>query len=216
MKLRTTAAVLLGLVVLGVGARARAQSLGEIAKKAAADKAAKAKAGTATPTKTITLQGAPAAPAAPPAPAAPVTPADHAKLQDALAALRAVQSVLDGGANAADFKRYYLEAKVKVDALPDLPDAAPLRAIEVLYADAITLATAAQVKAMSGAAVRSFKTGYATDYGFLEMFGRIPDRGFGVGPAMRADEVERYTIDVRFAGQLLLHRAAAKLGAIKP
>lgn len=207
MKVRTVVIAVV-LLVVGVGTRARAQALGDVAKQAAADRAAKAKAGTATPAKTITLHGAPAPP---PAPAAPVTPAARATLQDALTALRAVQSVLDGGATAAEFKRYYLDAKVKVDALPPIPDAAPLRAIEVLYADAITLATAAQARAMSGPAVRSFKTGYTGDVDFVRTFGAIPDQGFdALDP-----RVDYHVIGARFAGQLLLRRAGQKLHAIK-
>jgi hypothetical protein len=49
--------------------------------------------------------------------------------QAAQASLHAVQSVLAGGANASEFKKYYLDAKVKVDTLPQIPENTPIRAV---------------------------------------------------------------------------------------
>jgi hypothetical protein len=204
MKLRTTVVAL--VLFVGADTLVRTQSLGDIAKKAAADKVAKAKAG-APPPKTITLQGSPAAPAK------PVTLDADAKTQDALAALRAVKSVLDGGANAAEFKRYYLEAKVKVDALADTRGAALLRAIANLYADAVTMSIAVQVSELSGSDVVALKTQYAADYEVLEFLGRIPDRG--IGAAMTKTEREIGLMNARATKQMFLNRAAEKLSAIK-
>jgi hypothetical protein len=59
---------------------------------------------------------------------------------EAIASLRAVKSALDGGANIETFRKYEIESRVKVDALPDTPGNQPLRDIAALYADALSFA----------------------------------------------------------------------------
>lgn len=58
-----------------------------------------------------------------------------APFRDALAALRAVDSVILTG-SYLDFKKYFLEAKVKVDSLPSSARASKLHGVIDLYADA--------------------------------------------------------------------------------
>jgi hypothetical protein len=205
-------AVVASVLLVSVVAGASAQSLGEIARKAAAAKAAKEQNGNTQPPKVVvTNKDLPPEP-----PAKPTEPVGaDAKTQDALAALRAVQSVLEGGANATEFKRYYLEAKVKVDALPPAAANAPLGAISDLYADAVTLSIATQVREMSGSEVKAFKARYSTDYEFLSFFKDIPDEGVGVRTLMTSTELERSVITLHAAEQILLIRAEEKLRAIK-
>jgi hypothetical protein len=208
------ALVLSSILLVSTAAGAQAQSLGDVAKKAAADKAAKAKAGRTEPaTKTITNKDLrPDSGDLASKSTEPVTVGGDVKTQDALAALRAVESVLAGGANSSEFKRYYLEAKVKVDALPSTPDAAPLRAISNLYADAVTFSIAAQIERMSGSEVVALKARYATDYDVLGYLKKIPNDG--IGPEMTRTERVVSTNAARAASQVLLILATEKLRAI--
>ncbi len=80
---------------------------------------------------------------------------------EALAALRAVASVISGGATTPEFRKYYLEAKTKVDALPPTPEHDRLRHIAQLYQDAARLLTAGQTKTLSAEDVSYFKAHYA-------------------------------------------------------
>jgi hypothetical protein len=61
-----------------------------------------------------------------------------APVLDALAALRAVRSVSSAG-SILDFKQYYLQAKVKVDGLPESKEAALLKPVLEAYDDANSL-----------------------------------------------------------------------------
>jgi hypothetical protein len=60
------------------------------------------------------------------------------KRDEAIASLRAVKSALGAGANLEEFKKYEIESRVKVDALPDAPDNREAKAISDLFADAVT------------------------------------------------------------------------------
>jgi hypothetical protein len=94
----------------------------------------------------------------------------------ALEALRAVKSALDGGANIEEFKKYHLEAKVKVDALADNPENAGIRRVGTIYTDAASLLTASLSGSLSAAEVSYLKTAYK-GHGFTSL-GELPDEGF--------------------------------------
>jgi hypothetical protein len=84
--------------------------------------------------------------------------------EDAIASVRAVQSALGTGANLEEFKRYQIESRIKVDALPSIPENAPIKEISDLFADAVRFrivqATGGRIEAREIAAA---KTRYADD-----------------------------------------------------
>lgn len=81
---------------------------------------------------------------------------------EAITALRSVDSVISGGASIDQFRTQQLQAKIKVDALPSSASNAPLRAISKLYVDATTMFVAYQTKSMSADTVQYFKSTYAS------------------------------------------------------
>jgi hypothetical protein len=58
--------------------------------------------------------------------------------EDAITSLRAVGSALSTGANLEEFKKYQIESRIKVDALPNIPENHDIRAISDLYREAVT------------------------------------------------------------------------------
>jgi hypothetical protein len=58
--------------------------------------------------------------------------------EDAIASLRAVKSALSTGANIEDFKKYQIESRIKIDALPNAPENGNIRGISDLYREAIS------------------------------------------------------------------------------
>lgn len=149
-------------------------------------------------------------------PPTPVSPAGHTdpNRQAALAALRAVQSVLAGGANTAEFKTYYLQARVKVDALPASPENAGIKEVNAIYADVVTLSIAVQVQAIEPQEVKDLQLRYADnpDFSVRDVLYRLPEWGFG-----RASD--RFSQDLalkllREGIQTLLHLAEVKLASV--
>jgi hypothetical protein len=62
---------------------------------------------------------------------------DAQQREQAVASLRAVASALDTGANLEEFKRYQIESRIKIDALPNTADNRPTRDVSDLFADAV-------------------------------------------------------------------------------
>jgi hypothetical protein len=149
--------------------------------------------------------------------------------QDALAALHAVDSAISGGANTAEFKKYQLDAKIKVDALPATPENAPIRQVSGLYVDASRLLLAWQTETMSAADVHYFKTTYPEPPGKAPIRD-LPDQGFDKSVPERTNEsAQAYQVMVlekerdrklgaiaaQFGAKELLDEAAKQLAAIK-
>ncbi len=65
-------------------------------------------------------------------------PKQDSRRDEAIESLRAVRSALDGGANLEQFRKYNIEARIKVDALPDDPTYLNIRSISDVYTDALT------------------------------------------------------------------------------
>jgi outer membrane murein-binding lipoprotein Lpp len=139
-----------------------------------------------------------------------------AQRQDALTSLRAVQSVLSGGGSRTDFRKYQLEAKVKVDALPDTPENAPMREVSRIFTDASSLLTAGTAQSMSASDVGYFKKQYSNDLrlggDLAKIFGDIPATGFD-----RDDSIASKVAAIRAnqLGQLLLIAAEETLKRVK-
>jgi hypothetical protein len=97
---------------------------------------------------------------------------------DTFAALKAVESAVNAGANIETFKQYLIAAAIKVDALPWGPDSAPLKTIAQTYADAGRLFTASLTKTMS----RDEVDYYQTNYSFSAVLRNLPFWGFDNEP----------------------------------
>jgi hypothetical protein len=136
--------------------------------------------------------------------------------QEALASLRAVPDFLGGGAVTSEFKTYYLAAKGKIDALPEIPENAPLRDVIRIYADAASLYVAGQLGQLSAAEALSFREKYSSDSTtpFARVFQLVPRDGFGPTIGTKYDTA-RGTIGANAGAQLLLVLAAKKLQAIQ-
>lgn len=153
-----------------------------------------------------------ATPRSPAAPASAAIRNDPAR-QAAIAALRAVESVLTGGANIGEFKKYYLEAKVKVDALPRIPENLPIVEVGGIFADASTLFTDALVHEISAAEVLRLQQKYADDSNLMNFFARLP--ASGLGPISTHLDQEIATNWMRASAQALLGYAALKLSTMQ-
>lgn len=57
--------------------------------------------------------------------------------KEALASLRAVRSALNGGANVEMFRKYQIESRIKIDALPETSEQSDLREVSELFGDAL-------------------------------------------------------------------------------
>lgn len=221
----TVQIVCLGLSVIFAAPVARAQSLGEIAKrtqeqrdKAKQDASKNGDAEKAAPSRTYTnadLPGA-GAPAPPPVPEDPAADAaETPKRQDAVTALRAVRSALDGGANLEEFRKYYLDARVKIDALRNATVNRPIKEVSTLYADALSLKVASITREMSGSNARYFRSQYETEPHFLELFREVPESGFTSMSAMTSFAIKKAAISADAASQVLLLVASEHLKSIK-
>jgi hypothetical protein len=93
-----------------------------------------------------------------------VSATTRAARTDALAALKAVESAVNAGANIETFKQYQIAAAVKVDALPWGPETAPLKVVAQTYAEVGSLFTAWLTKTMSSREVYYFQTKYPFSY----------------------------------------------------
>ena len=86
------------------------------------------------------------------------------KRDDAIASLHAVRSALSTGANFEEFKKYQIESRIKLDALPRIPANQDVRTISDLFADAIDFRiiqiTGGEVE---GSTLDSYKARYIDD-----------------------------------------------------
>lgn len=193
----------------------QAQSLAEVA---AAEAARRGEAAAAKKVYTNKDLPAPAPVLNAPAPALPTSAelANPAR-REAIASLRAVQSVIAGGANVTEFKKYYLDAKVKTDALESTPANAPIKDVSAIYADAVTLSMAAVVQSLSADEARSMRQKYDAEpnFPFESVFSTVPSGGFTRESVMTTNDLQRAAIGARYGGQMLLGLAAKKLSALK-
>lgn len=87
--------------------------------------------------------------------------------EDAIASLRALRSALDGGANFDMFRKYQIESRVKVDALPGTDENSDIREVSDLYRDALTFSIARMTGSIDQLALDAalFKYGNDKDLG---------------------------------------------------
>lgn len=82
------------------------------------------------------------------------------KREEALASLRAVKSALDTGANLQEFKKYQIESRIKVDALPTTEENAAIHDVSDLYRDAVVFGVARVIGGISGSELAAMKKKY--------------------------------------------------------
>jgi len=138
------------------------------------------------------------------------TPIVDTKRQEALAALRAVQSSVAAGANVQEFKKYQLESRVKVDALPETPENTPLREVAELYRDATSLLIDWQLGEMKEDEAAYFRSKYGNDSAFMQLFSFIPKEGFDSDSMLK----HTYELSAKYSGSYLIDLAKNKLDAI--
>jgi hypothetical protein len=80
---------------------------------------------------------------------------------DAIASLRAVRSALSAGANLDDFRKYQIESRIKVDALPSIPKNGAIREISDIFTDALAFSVARVTGEISAVEIQQAKTRYA-------------------------------------------------------
>ncbi len=100
---------------------------------------------------------------------------------EAIASLRAIQSALDAGADIGDFKRFVIDAAVKVDRLPDTAKNRPVKDILDLYKQAVRFNAIALSGMISDGALAAAK----------EMYARA-----NKGSSAVAEELDRMTADI--------------------
>jgi len=64
--------------------------------------------------------------------------AGDSQRNEAIASLKAIHSALKAGANMQEFKKYQIESRIKIDALPDTPNNKIAKDISDIYRDATT------------------------------------------------------------------------------
>lgn len=199
------------IVIVTVAIPAGAQSLVDVAKKETDRRATISQPGKVITNSDLHPTDAPIPTSA--SETATAMPVTNAQGQDALTALRAVKSVLDGGANISEFKKYYLEAKIKVDALPTTADNAVLREISDLYRDADSLSIGARLRSLTSLDIRALKIKYAGDPHFMQFFSNVREDGFG--PMATTNTRQIMAIHAETSAQVLMHEAGEKLKSLK-
>jgi small-conductance mechanosensitive channel len=82
---------------------------------------------------------------------------------EAIASLRAVQSALNAGANFQEFKKYYIESKIKIDVLPNLPENNLIREISDIYKDAVSFGIIRSTGIISDSELKTARLKYDGD-----------------------------------------------------
>ena len=90
-------------------------------------------------------------------------PAKSAR-EDAIASLRAVRSALSTGANLEEFKKYQIESRIKVDALPDVPENRDIRNVSDVYREASAFGIIKITGAISSETLSTAAHQYSDDY----------------------------------------------------
>jgi hypothetical protein len=120
----------------------------------------------------------PEAPAPPPTPVPTVVPSPtpDTKRLEAIAALKAVDSVVANQGTLEQFRKYQLEAAIKVDALPDAPSNRDIKAAAILYKHANILAGISQQSTVFSSQLKELKETYADLPEFVQTLKRMDTR----------------------------------------
>ncbi|HSY47846.1 MAG TPA: hypothetical protein VLC46_03465 [Thermoanaerobaculia bacterium] len=142
---------------------------------------------------------------------------------DAIASLRAVRSALDAGANLEDFKKYQIESRIKVDALPESTKNRDIREVSDIYTVALRFGTIHISGAISTADVDAARRVGADSTDISAAIGRLTtgindDSMSGRGPLATEElryELQTNRLQTGVISQLLILSAERKLSKLK-
>lgn len=157
------------------------------------------------------------------------TPHSDPQRDAALASLRAVRSALDAGATLDEFRKYQIESRIKIDAMPSTPANRDLREVSDLYNAAVQFGVIRVSGEISGAEIASAKARYGTlsdDVLFKSILGALdkmtPSAATYIDPNLSPEVKEeiRYQLEKnRIAGEqiarLLIASADERLRKLK-
>ena len=89
--------------------------------------------------------------------------AAEAQRREAIESLKAIRSALNTGANLQEFKKYQIESRIKVDALPDTPENEIIKEISDTYKDAVTFGIIRLTGTISDSELEDFRLKYEND-----------------------------------------------------
>lgn len=94
--------------------------------------------------------------------AAATRPKSNAERLSAIASLRAVRSALEAGATLDEFRRYQIESRIKIDAMPNTPANRDVREVSDLFNAAVRFAAIGISGEVSATEISSAKTKYGS------------------------------------------------------
>ncbi len=118
-------------------------------------------------------QQTPAPPVPTPVPTPMPAPTPDTKRLDAIAALKAVNSVVENQGTLEQFRKYQLEAAIKVDTLPDAPNNTDIKAAAILYKHANVLAGISLSKWVFSSQLTEMRKTYADMPEFIQTLNGI-------------------------------------------
>jgi hypothetical protein len=157
-------------------------------------------------------------------------PKSSAERHAATASLRAVRSALDAGATLDEFRRYQIESRIKIDAMPNTAANRDVREVSDLFNAAVQFAAIGVSGDISGAEISSAKAKYGsrTDdvlfKGIIDALDTMTAGAAeqlempGLGPNIREDiryKVEKNRIAGEQIARLLIASANEKLLRLK-
>lgn len=84
----------------------------------------------------------------------------EAQRREAIQSLKAIRSALSTGANLQEFKKYQIESRIKVDALPDTSENQIIKEISDIYKDAVTFGIIRLTGNISDSELEDFRLKY--------------------------------------------------------
>jgi len=87
----------------------------------------------------------------------------EAQRREAIESLKAVRSALNTGANLQEFKKYQIDSRIKVDALPNTPENEIIKEISDIYKDAVTFGIIRITGTISDSELEDFRSKYKND-----------------------------------------------------
>ena len=103
--------------------------------------------------------------------------------------MNAINSALGAGANLQEFKKYQIQSRIKIDALPNTPENQIIKYISDLYRDAATLATIGLTGEVSSYELAALKKKYSDNTELV--------KSMALGDAKLADSMKKAIDDIR-------------------
>ena len=97
----------------------------------------------------------------------------NAQRLEAIASLKAVHTALDTGANLELFRKYQIESRIKIDALPDTEENFLLKKISDIYTDAVHFRIMQMTGEISGLELKVARVKYKNDDNLLQLLSEM-------------------------------------------